>query len=114
MLKFYCFPTWTTCRKAKAWLSEKDAGYNYRDIVKEPPSIEELFELARLGGIKVSGLLNPKSKNYKDLGISAQNLSEQEIAELLSANPKMMYRPLLTNGKKLVVGFNPEQIEEIL
>ncbi|NLI13139.1 ArsC/Spx/MgsR family protein [Pelotomaculum propionicicum] len=26
----------------------------------------------------------------------------------------MMYRPLLTDGKTLVVGFNPEQIKEIL
>jgi Spx/MgsR family transcriptional regulator len=88
--------------------------YTYRDIVKEPPTAAELFELARLGGIKVTDLLNQKSKTYKDMGISAQNLSERDMAELLSANPKVIFRPLLTDGKRLVIGFNPEQIEEIL
>lgn len=88
--------------------------YTYRDIVKEPPGAAELFELARLGGISVTDLLNQKSKTYKDMGISVQNLSERDIAELLSANPKAIYRPLLTDGKRLVIGYNPEQIEEIL
>lgn len=43
-----------------------------------------------------------------------QALSEQEAAELLSANPKAMFRPLLTNGTRLVVGFNREEMELLL
>ncbi|MDD2554504.1 MAG: hypothetical protein PHP51_08025 [Desulfotomaculaceae bacterium] len=59
-------------------------------------------------------LLNPKSKTYKDMKTNAKDLSENEVAELLSANPKAMFRPLLTDGNKLVVGFEPEQMEAIL
>ena len=88
--------------------------YTYRDIVKEPPTAAELFELAGLGNIKVNDLLNEKSKTYKEMKINAKNLSERDMAELLSANPKAMFRPLLTDGKRLVIGFNPEQTEEIL
>ncbi len=93
---------------------EKGADYYYRDIVKEPPTERELLELARIGGIKVNSLLNERSTNYKRMKINAGDLSEREVAELLAANPKAMYRPLLTNGNKLVVGFMPEQMETIL
>ncbi len=88
--------------------------YTYRDLVKEPPDAAELLQLARLGGISVTDLLNEKSKTYKEMKINVKNLSEREVAEFLSANPKAIYRPLLTDGKRLVIGFNPEQIEEIL
>lgn|GEM_PF-6592505 len=33
-------------------------------------------------------------------------LSETAIAELLAANPTAMFRPLLTDGEKVVVGFD--------
>lgn len=59
-------------------------------------------------------LLNERSKTYKDMKINAKDLSENEVAELLSANPKAMFRPLLTDGKKLVVGFQLEQMEAVL
>ncbi len=70
--------------------------------------------MAGLGGIKMHDLLNERSKTYKDMKINAKDLSENEVAELLSANPKAMFRPLLTDGKKLVVGFQLEQMEAVL
>ncbi len=86
----------------------------YRDIVKEPPTVDELFDLAGRGGISVTGLINPRSQGLKKLKVSLGRLSEQEAAELLSRNPKVMFRPLLTDGKRLVVGFNPEQMEKLI
>ncbi len=87
---------------------------HYRDIVKEPPTVEELFELARRGGTPVSGLVNPKSQGLKKLGVDFLSLSDQEAAELLSTNPKIMYRPLLTDGTTLTVGFKPELMEKLI
>lgn len=59
-------------------------------------------------------LLNKRSKTYRDLKINAKDLSENEMAEILSAHPKAMFRPLLTDGEKLVIGFKPEQMEAML
>jgi arsenate reductase/regulatory protein spx len=84
------------------------------DILKIPPTAAELFELAKLGGISVKDLLNQKSRVYKELGVDAQNFSEQETADYLSANPRAMHRPLLTDGKNLTVGFEPEKMEKFL
>ncbi len=70
--------------------------------------------MAGRGGLEISQLVNKGSKTYKDLGIKLEDLSEQEIAEMLTSNPKAMYRPLLTDGKRLVVGFKQELMEELL
>jgi len=88
--------------------------FNYRDIVKNPPDVEEIFKLASLGDFPVSYLVNKNSKNFKDLQKDADEMSEQEIAEMLSNNPKIMRRPLFADGKSLVIGFKPEDLEEIL
>jgi len=40
------------------------------------------------------------------LRVDLNVLSETAIAELLAANPTAMFRPLLTDGEKVVVGFD--------
>ncbi len=88
--------------------------FRYRNLVKEPPGVEELFELAARGGLTISKLVNKGSKTYKDLKINLDDLSEQEIAGMLSSHPKALKRPLLTDGKRLVVGFKTELMEELV
>lgn len=76
--------------------------------------MEELFQLAERGNLKISGLLNKKSKAFKDLKIDPDSLSEEETAQILSENPKAIIRPLLTDGKKLTAGFKPDEMENLL
>lgn len=114
MLTFYCFPSWRTCQKAKAWLSEKNVEYEYRNILKEPPLLEELEKLAEQKGILVNDLLNPRSKALKDKDIDLEKTTALEASQYIMENPRVMYRPLLTNGESLVIGFKPEEIENLL
>lgn len=66
-----------------------------------------MLELAKLGGIPVQGLLNKKSKTYKELGKELKESSELEVAGFLAANPKAMIRPLIAGNNKLIIGFKP-------
>lgn len=79
--------------------------FEYRNIVKNPPSVDELLELAKLGGIVVQSLLNKKSKTYKDLGKELEESNELAVASFLSINPKAMIRPLLVRNNELIIGF---------
>ena len=105
MLTFYCFPQWTTCRKAEAGLLQENVKFEYRNIVKNPLSVDELFDLAKLGGIAVQGLLNKKSKTYKDLGKELEESNELAVVSFLAANPKAMIRPLVAENNELIIGF---------
>jgi regulatory protein spx len=62
----------------------------------------------------VAGLVNPKSQGLKKLNVNPGSLSDQEAADLLNKNPKVMFRPLLTDGRSLVLGFKPEQMEKLI
>ncbi len=88
--------------------------YVYRNILKEPPTEAELLHLAKLGGLSVAELINPKSKALKNLDVAPESLSDTEAARLLQEQPQIMFRPLFTDGEKLVVGFKPEQLEALL
>jgi regulatory protein spx len=70
---------------------------------------DELNSLAALGGVTVKELLNPKSSSFKSLETDPGKLSDQEAAALINENPRIMRRPLLTDGRKLAIGFNPDQ-----
>ncbi len=62
----------------------------------------------------VNELINPRSQGLKKLMIDPHALDQVEAAKMLSENPKTMYRPLLSNGQALVVGFQPEEMERLL
>ena len=72
------------------------------------------MNLANLGNLEVADLLNTGSKTFKELKIDPSGLDPRQMAGLLRENPKAMYRPLLTDGKGLVVGFKPEKMKELL
>ena len=114
MLTFYCFPQWTTCRKTEAGLLQEKVKFEYRNIVKNPLSVDELIELAKLGGIEVQGLLNKKSKTYKDLGKELEESNELAVANFIATNPKAMIRPLVAGDNKLFIGFKVEKMNELL
>lgn len=84
------------------------------NILKDPPQAAELIKLAELGNITVSDLINTKSKTFRDLKIDVSSFNQEEITELLQGNPKALFRPLLTDGNNLVVGFKPEKMKELL
>lgn len=82
--------------------------FEYRNIVKKPLSVEELAELAEIGGIPIFALLNKRSKTYKDLGKNLDERDELAVAKFLAENPKAIIRPLVVRNNELIVGYKSE------
>ncbi len=76
--------------------------------MKNPLSIEELADLAKLGGVPVQGLLNKRSKTYKELGKDLKESNEYDVAKFLATNPKAIIRPLVAGNNELIIGFKAE------
>ena len=53
----------------------------------------------------MQGLLNKKSKTFKDFGKELEESNELAVASFLAANPKAMIRPLVAEDNKLIIGF---------
>ena len=58
-------------------------------------------------------ILATRSQTFKDLGKDVNDLPLSEVIKLIIEEPKLLRRPLLTDGKKLVVGYNPEGLQSL-
>lgn len=71
-------------------------------------------DLAKLGGMSIKDLLNPRSTGFKKLNLGINNLKDNEAVSLINENPRIMRRPLLTDGKTLLAGFDAERYTEMI
>jgi regulatory protein spx len=112
-LKFYSYPSCTSCRRTKSWLKSQGVDFNEQHLFRETPDAEELRRILSLTTQGIDEILAKRSKEYKDLGIDVEELSLNEFLDLVIEKPKLLRRPILTNGEKLVVGYNLEGLRGI-
>ncbi|WP_374721113.1 arsenate reductase family protein [Peribacillus tepidiphilus] len=114
MLTFYWYPKCGTCQKAKKWLEAHQIQYNEIHIVENPPSKETLEDLYKKSGLELKKFFNTSGQKYRELGIKdrIKTVSETELLELLASDGMLIKRPIVTDGKKVTVGFKEEEFEK--
>ncbi|TYS14308.1 Spx/MgsR family RNA polymerase-binding regulatory protein [Rossellomorea vietnamensis] len=112
-LTFFTYPSCTSCRKAKKWLTSNAIDFEERHIFRETPTTQEIIDLLSMTTNGVDEILATRSQKYKALGVEIEDLSLSEVVKLISEEPKLLRRPLLTDGKKLVVGYDPEGLRSL-
>jgi arsenate reductase len=110
MLKFHGYKKCSTCRKAEKALEDSGVPYSFVDITETPPSKTELKRILDLSGLPVRKLFNTSGEQYKLLGMRDKigSLTAAAALELLAGNGRLIKRPLVNDGKKATVGFDPE------
>ncbi len=97
-----------TCRKARSWLDDHQLPYTARPIVDEPPTLDELARWIPASGVGVRKWLNTSGQSYRALGKEKIDAaSDEELRRWLAADGKLVKRPVLVRGAKVLVGFNP-------
>lgn len=112
-MKFIYYPPCSTCKKAKAWLDEKGADYEARDIKLENPSLEELKAWYPKSGLPLKKFFNTSGLKYKELGLKDRlpGMSEEEQLALLASDGMLVKRPILVLEDAVLVGFKAENWE---
>lgn len=113
-IKAYLYNKCDTCRKAKKWMSEEGISFEEIPIVEAPPSKEELRRIWQASGLELRKFFNVSGVQYKELGLKDKlpTMSEEEMLDLLASNGKLIKRPLITDEKKVTLGFKPEELEK--
>lgn len=114
MVTIYTTPSCSSCRKAKAWLEEHQIEYVERKIVYEPLTEDEIKSILRLTDEGTEEIISQNSKTFQRLNIDINSLPLKELYQLLSKYPKMLRSPILQDHKRLVVGYNEEEIRSFL
>lgn len=85
-----------------------------RNYFKDRPTEAEVRELAALLPGGAQDLVSARSRRFKELGLEGRRLSEAEWVRLLAAEPGIWRRPVITDGKRVVIGFDRKAIEALL
>ena len=98
-----------TCKKALRWLEEHGVAHTVRAIVEAPPTAKELAAWIPASQVPVRKWLNTSGQSYRALGKEKVDKStDSELAKMLSADGKLVKRPVLVAGETVLLGFKPE------
>lgn len=112
-LVFYTYPSCTSCRKTKAWLKQNKINYHERHIFRETPGVDELMDIIKLTHEGVQEILATRSETYKSLDVDIDELKVSEVLKLLNEEPRLLRRPIITDGDSLIVGFNRNGLSKL-
>jgi len=100
--KAKCFDT----KKAERYFKERGIKYQLVDIIKYGLSKGEYTSVkSAVGGM--APLIDEKSKEYEAQHIKYLAHTE-DVEERLQENPGMFKTPIVRNGKKATIGYQPE------
>ena len=116
IMLFIYYPKCSTCIKAKKWLDEEGVKYTERHIVEENPSFNELKEWWEKSGLPLKKFFNTSGMLYKEMQLKDKlpGMSEEEQLKLLSTNGMLVKRPIVVDGKTVLVGFKEAEWSEKL
>ncbi|CAN1209163.1 Spx/MgsR family RNA polymerase-binding regulatory protein [Tumidithrix helvetica PCC 7403] len=113
-IQVYGIPNCGTCKKALAWLQDKNIDYEFINTKEQPPS-----ESAIALWVKALGnqpMRNTSGQSYRSLGAEKEAWTDVEWIEAFSKDSMLLKRPLFVkDGIAVSVGFrNPEDLRQKL
>lgn len=107
MLKLYGIKSCDTMKKARTWLETHCIEYQFHDY--KTAGIDRTTLEQWCNQVSWETLLNRAGTTFKKLSdADKENIDQNKAITLMLAQPSMIKRPVLVNGKKLLVGFKPE------
>lgn len=104
------------CRKSREGLEILKASgedFTIREYLKEPVSEEELTTLLDKLGMAPIELVRTEEKIWKEK-YKGKDLSDEELIRVMTANPKLIQRPIVVKAHGAVVGRPASKITELL
>ena len=113
-IKVYQKPTCSKCRTTLGILKERGANFELINYYETPVEADELRKLIDKLGISPRDLLRKGEQVYRDLGLAKRDLSDDELIDLMVANPDLIQRPIVVLGNKAVLGRPPDKVLDLL
>lgn len=114
MLNLYTSTSCTSCRKAKAWLKEHDISFKERNIFANPLNKEEIMQVLRMTENGTEEIISTRSRTFQNLKINLDDLSIDQLIDLVEKNPSLLRRPIIMDDRRLQVGYNEDEIRRFL
>ena len=110
-MQFVCYPTCSTCQKARLFLEQNGVAFEERHIKEQNPSVSELEAWYKKSGLPLKKFFNTSGNLYKEQNLKDRlpELTEAEQLELLATDGMLVKRPLVVGEDFVLVGFKEEE-----
>jgi arsenate reductase len=95
-------------------LRESGIPFEKVNYYTEPLSRKKLTELIRKMNLKPRDLLRKSETIYKELKLSEDKFSDNELIGLMIEYPDLLQRPIVERGDRAVLGRPTENVNELL
>ena len=112
-LTIYHNPRCSKSRQTLELIRQRDIEPTIIHYLEQPPTPDELAVLVGQLSVSAHGLIRAKESQYSELGLSEETPDEELLAQM-SAHPKLIERPIVTDGQRAVLGRPPENVEQLL
>ena len=112
---FLEYPKCSTCKRAKAWLTENGVAFDDRHIVGDNPTAEELKAWWEKSGLPLKKFFNTSGLVYKEQNLKERlpDMSEEEQLALLATNGMLVKCPLVIGEDFVLIGFKEAEWERL-
>lgn len=114
MIKIYTMSSCTSCKKAKTWLNNHQLAYKEQNLAKEPLTREEILTILAKTENGVESIISSKNRYAKALTVDINDLSMNQVIDLILENPRLLKSPILIDDKRLLVGYKEDDIRAFL
>lgn len=113
MLTIYGIKNCDTMKKAFAWLDAKGIAYEFHDYKKAGITVAKLQDWEKSVGWET--LLNRKGTTWRKLDAATQaGINREKALQLMQEQTSIIKRPVMEQGKSLLVGFDTADWDKAL
>jgi len=95
-------------------LRESGVDFEKVNYYNQPLTKKKLAELIKKMKIKPRQLLRTSESVYRELGLSKDEFTEDEIISLMVKHPDLIQRPIVERGNRAVLGRPIENVKTLL
>lgn len=107
-LKIFGIKNCSTMKKAFDWLDTQGIAYAFHDYKKDIPQESDCAHWLKSAGMDT--VLNKRGTTWRNIPEKEKQLeSDADAITLMQNHPSAIKRPIVTVGKKVLVGFDPDQ-----
>jgi len=113
MIKIYGIPNCDTMKKARKWLENNGVEYEFHDYKKQGVPEANLKKWVKSAGWEI--ILNKRGTTWRKLPDDIKNnIDEASSIQVMLDNPSAIKRPVLEDGKTILVGFKEDEYKTLL
>ncbi len=80
----------------------------------EPLTKKELLKILRMTENGTEEIISTRSRTFQQLRINLDDLSIDQLLDLVEKNPSLLRRPIIMDDRRLQVGYNEDEIRRFL